>query len=274
MHIFAHIAEGKDTQELNGWGAVVWFQDEELNFVRFNMTDLHIVQLETGEFLWCSTYTPLTTAIKFSGAKIKQVFTIEDERNYFLRHEDGALTLFKSEKMVFGTRYKSTPMNNITYSGGVTWINGVRREWCKICKSMVCVHNGDDAYPSDDSWHERYFGGSGGRTVLPSVAQKPSTEVGKDQPPFEPSTSSTTASSASTAKPAGQNDSLTSSTHTKEIKVTTDLHSGSHSARKDKCGVKGCNRKVSYAKNQLICPQCYTAFDARLKNQGRPLVIW
>jgi predicted glutamine amidotransferase len=111
MHIFKHIAEDRELKEIYGWGAVVWYHDNQINFTRFNMQDLHAVKLASGPIMFCSNLGPLKTAARLVGAEISVVYEIHNEYRYYIRKEaDGSDCLMKAEQMPFGFRHApSTP---------------------------------------------------------------------------------------------------------------------------------------------------------------------
>ncbi len=156
MHIFAHIAEGRDTKEIVGWGAIVWGEGGVLNFARFNMAELHIFRLETGELVWCSTMTPIYKAAGLAGAKVKGEFKIDSERRYYIEPDEaGVAQLVKGDKMPFGVRGYSGRQRGWSTSGSN--LGGV---WCTQCKSVACAHQ--EALRNEwMPWWERDAGAGG-----------------------------------------------------------------------------------------------------------------
>ena len=97
MHIFQHLAEGKDVAEIDGWGAVVWTENctdrpgiaPKIYFSRFNTPDLHICKLDTeeGELVWASTKHAIEVALKFAGLHPKFFYNIEERTKYCINAE-------------------------------------------------------------------------------------------------------------------------------------------------------------------------------------------
>lgn len=88
MHIFAHIAEGKDTEELRGWGALAWYQitaeQKRIFLARFNMTDFHVFRLKTGEMVFCSYAEPVRVAARMMGTSVEALYTLEKDKCYYI----------------------------------------------------------------------------------------------------------------------------------------------------------------------------------------------
>jgi predicted glutamine amidotransferase len=105
MHIFAHIAENKDLEDLSGWGAVAYYRDTLLHLSRFNMDDLHVVKLETGELVFCSTQTPLLKATAMARGKITGTYKLKDNTKYVIEEDDdGTDRIMSYGTMQFGMR--------------------------------------------------------------------------------------------------------------------------------------------------------------------------
>lgn len=68
-HIFAHIAEGKDLSDLEGYGTIVYTQNNQWHIGKFNGGELEIVETEIGLF-FCSTSAPLRLALRLAGLTI------------------------------------------------------------------------------------------------------------------------------------------------------------------------------------------------------------
>jgi predicted glutamine amidotransferase len=149
MHIFKHIAEGRDVGEIGGWGAIAWYEytpddpDGTLFLTRFNMTSLSVIQLETGEVVFASTGTSLVRAANIAGAKIKATYQIDDDKVFSVErdNEGNDYLLHVSERTLkFGVRANTTTTiyyghggNTITtysetHSGG---FRGAAEEWAR-----------------------------------------------------------------------------------------------------------------------------------------------
>jgi predicted glutamine amidotransferase len=165
MHVFAHIAEGWPTGDIHGYGALAWFHvDEEgyaeLNLARFNMIDLNIFQLDTGEIVFCSQATPVERAAMMCGVKSYVKYKVEDERRIYVRvTEEGEHVLVGSNVMKFNTRY--LPASGYTSQKGTYFVpgNGVnhdfRSSWqkCTICGENLSMCTCDE----DTSPKEQMF---------------------------------------------------------------------------------------------------------------------
>lgn len=119
MHIFANLAEEKNMEEINGWGAIAWLVDDKLNLLKFNGGSLEVALLESGEIVFASTRDPIERSIKMVGAKLKHFYNINTETHYFCRQAFNenerrwtASELFEGDKMRFGFRYNSTATNS------------------------------------------------------------------------------------------------------------------------------------------------------------------
>jgi hypothetical protein len=108
QHIFEHMAQGLPLTELRGYGAVVWFEDNHLNFVRFNMTDFHVIELKSGPLVFCSTFTPMQDIARLLGIEIEHKFQLDNDTHYFVA-ENGELMCYKKGAMEFGPRYTAAP---------------------------------------------------------------------------------------------------------------------------------------------------------------------
>lgn len=105
MHIFAHLAQNLDLEEIEGYGALAWYEDGLLNFARFNTTDLYIALLETGEIVFCSRQDPIRRASKMFGSGIKTEYKIEERKRYWIAEgPDGGRCLWGGENLPFAER--------------------------------------------------------------------------------------------------------------------------------------------------------------------------
>lgn len=70
QHLIGHIANGHDTKELRGYGAVTWFDKREPGVVyicRMNRGELQAEELEGGGIVWASTREILIDALRLLG---------------------------------------------------------------------------------------------------------------------------------------------------------------------------------------------------------------
>lgn len=105
-HIFSHIAEGKSVADLEGWGAIAWYEwakdkptEPSLHLARFNSEFLHIAKLRTGELVFASTKRSIEIAIQMCSAELQYFYKIEPNINYQVvngvLHRHGAMPFGK-----------------------------------------------------------------------------------------------------------------------------------------------------------------------------------
>lgn len=106
MHIFAHLAGKMDLKELEGYAALAWYVDGELNFAKFNNWDMHVCLLETGEIVFASKLDPIKKSARMFGSKIKVEYDIKDRRRYFIKTlENGEKGLWSAEELPFASTW-------------------------------------------------------------------------------------------------------------------------------------------------------------------------
>lgn len=104
-HIFKHICDDNDTNELSGSGVIAWYKtvvnktkadnhtDEHPSFIRniisntlflsrFSSASLYVCQLSTGEVVFASTKSSVEHACSFSGATIAHEIGIDEGKYY------------------------------------------------------------------------------------------------------------------------------------------------------------------------------------------------
>jgi hypothetical protein len=82
IHLFANIAQGFPTREISGYGALAWYDEGELNLGKFNGGDLHVVELASGEVVFCSLLQTILDAADMVGAEAKDEYDIFGDRQY------------------------------------------------------------------------------------------------------------------------------------------------------------------------------------------------
>lgn len=117
QHIFKHIADNLPMSEIEGYGAVVWYQQLNnsigLHFTRFNTFDMHIFTLESGELVFCSLADPVERAVKMFGGHIHTKWKIEDNVHYGIGQDnDGRDILTNLGPMVFGSNFGQGSYNS------------------------------------------------------------------------------------------------------------------------------------------------------------------
>lgn len=115
--VFKVIAEGGDTKQISGWGALMWWEryvgekgeilydTTQVKFCKFNMSDLHIFRLDSGEIVWASTSDAIERPCKHLGLKIATEYVVDGDTEYSLGVDDsGKDELYKEGPMRFGGR--------------------------------------------------------------------------------------------------------------------------------------------------------------------------
>lgn len=96
MHIFAALAFGTPTREIDGWGNLAWYESTParpegvLNLLRFNHEALHACLLETGEVVFASVEEYIRRAARMVGTKVKTHFKLDNEIIYRVEPEHTA----------------------------------------------------------------------------------------------------------------------------------------------------------------------------------------
>ena len=130
--LFMYLACGGDPRKVTGAGALVWWEmnndspTKTLNLLRFNTDALHVVKLDNGALVWCSTKGPLEKAARMVGLKIIHSYTISGDTLYQVDPSTAETAELKSgyplvevERMVFGGRTFTPPNTTHTnYSRG------------------------------------------------------------------------------------------------------------------------------------------------------------
>lgn len=113
-HIFAHLAEERDVAELNGSGAIVWYQqlanksDKMVRyFSRFNSESMHFVKFKSGEIAFASTKDSLIIASQLAGGNIEHFFDTEQKKRYWIEPDPdrrGHMNLYGDIMMPWGEK--------------------------------------------------------------------------------------------------------------------------------------------------------------------------
>lgn len=90
-NIFAQLAEGLPTEDIHGYGAVVWYEypngrpKERRRYIStFSNPSMHIVRLNTGEVVFSSTIESIRIAARFAGVHITGAVKIVNKMKYEL----------------------------------------------------------------------------------------------------------------------------------------------------------------------------------------------
>ena len=121
QHIFAHLAESKSTDDLNGYGTVVWneiLQRETVvkfdYFVKFNGGSIAVAQYQDARnnniIVLASTEDPIVKVCEVMGVE-PTFYTIKDEQRYEIKNG----VLYIDGEMKFGHKFKV--QNNHSYGG-------------------------------------------------------------------------------------------------------------------------------------------------------------
>lgn len=117
MHIFAHLNEDKDLDDLSGWGTISWvdfrnWPETFVKFCKFNGGSLAFADLlrkkgkDTTENIigvaWASTEGALTGALEVAGIPYS-IKTCDSEVLYYVPKSDPRIYVDKNQKMRLGT---------------------------------------------------------------------------------------------------------------------------------------------------------------------------
>jgi hypothetical protein len=114
QHIFQHIIEGRDLSEIEGYGAIVFWQDGKVWLGRFNDGDLAVAQTPWG-MVYASTQWAITDAFKMAGLPDPTFYNVEQGKLYFIEKGE----LYKSDvELNFAKRKVKTTWQN--YAAALT----------------------------------------------------------------------------------------------------------------------------------------------------------
>lgn len=122
MHIFAHLAEGKDLAEIGGYGAIAWYQipvedpeSRSLYLSSWNNGSLAIARLKTGEAVFASTESAIKLAARMCGAEIDTFYQVPPKERFSIE-ADGAVLRHGAQP--WGEHPVTTPTH------GTSWMRG------------------------------------------------------------------------------------------------------------------------------------------------------
>jgi hypothetical protein len=113
-HIFHHIADGLDTEEIIAYGAIVFWQEGKLYLGRFNGGELTLCKTEAG-WVFASTKSAISKALSLAGlTKGTEFYSLDEDKLYSI----GEDTLYFERKLKFG-EYNTQTMGTWenTYNG-------------------------------------------------------------------------------------------------------------------------------------------------------------
>ena len=134
MHIFANLAEGLSSKEINGWGSLAWMlktKDEKvlLCLCRFNHTALWIAEMGNGfGIVYGSEEEPVKLAAMIACGNDVKARVIAPEQIHFIDLLKEPDVLYKAWKTVYGMRgswVRDTPSNRTFGYGGFKRYDGI-----------------------------------------------------------------------------------------------------------------------------------------------------
>lgn len=173
MHIYKNLCDRLSTSEIQGYGNLAWYEftpmypEGILYLLRFNNDALHIAQLETGEFVFCSTKDPIERAARMAGSAVHKFFTTTEEHVYYIKFTDGVPSLYKGAKLPFGTRTSYQSNANSEWWEGRNAIGGVRRN-SSVNSARAAAHRHDVVMASCCvvGCHDKVMSGSRKTSIL------------------------------------------------------------------------------------------------------------
>ena len=116
QHIFQHILEKRDLNEIKAYGTIIYIQNGTMFFCRFNAGALAIAETDLG-LVFASTEEAVRKSCDLSGIKIKQFFEIVDSELFYAK--EGTLWTTKN-KLDFGSKYAGFGKSYSNWSHGHT----------------------------------------------------------------------------------------------------------------------------------------------------------
>jgi len=153
MHVYAHIAANLPLSELTGYGALAWYRVIDptpdslgtppvLHLARFNMYDLHVASLKSGEIVFASLKEPIEKAARWARTEIECFYKVEENHLYTVRlaladETDQLYELADGGPVSFGHRWTTTHTSYTPYIyTGVTYQSGKSdKSKCLQCKT-------------------------------------------------------------------------------------------------------------------------------------------
>lgn len=169
QHIFANLADGKNLNDLQGYGAIVYRLNGEWYVGRFNDGDMKVALTDAGVF-FASTKDAIMEGLSYAGIAIQKWLKVKDNAVYRLTPEG----LFKAYKVdATGTRLRwndtltqayqfatpanfatatpatRTPANLATPATREDYANDSQCDWCGKYGVELFAHNKRDAVCAD-----------------------------------------------------------------------------------------------------------------------------
>ncbi len=141
QHIFQHLAENRPMEDIHGYGTVVWFENGQLKFVKFNSGDLTVFGVDKDIVIGCSTELPLAKATHYIKGETYKFTPLMEELVYEVND-----SIEECEIMKFGTRTYVVPARyHRYYSHDIVYGNPFdvyKKGLCLVCeKKEVRTHN-------------------------------------------------------------------------------------------------------------------------------------
>lgn len=133
MHLFAHLAEERSFEDIEGYGAIEWYdsQDQKIRLTHFNSGSLSIQRIPNVGVIWSSDSTHLKEALEAAGLWLKsQEVKITEDLVYEI--VDGEI--YEGEKKTFGDRpyygkgYSYTCSGEYSYGKSKYW-DHTTKQW-------------------------------------------------------------------------------------------------------------------------------------------------
>lgn len=146
-HIFAHLAAGLPVAELDGWGAVAWYEApadqpeaRERYFSRFKSDAFAFGKMKSGEIVFASTEAAIKTAAILAGGEVEFFYKTEPNIRYFIKLGDnGDDHLWHDKPLPWGDKpYRIPFVNAVGASGRI--VHGNHGVWdCQVpqCQGKI-----------------------------------------------------------------------------------------------------------------------------------------
>lgn len=116
-HIFHHISEGLELDDISGTAVLAWFDKEhpgQMFLCRINSSSLDVVKLKTGEIIFASEMIPIQESVAMGGGEIEAEYTIDPGMVYRIDSKTG--NLYKTNR-----QYKFKTAQTYTHSNANLW---------------------------------------------------------------------------------------------------------------------------------------------------------
>ena len=152
-HIFQHLAERRDMEDLCGSGTIAWFEDEQplIHLARWNFGSLECANLPDGSFVFASTREAISKACRWARVEPSWYQTFADCFEHVVTPKDGKDTpLVAREKMTLGESWRvrsgsggngnrshyTVPFNTVNNSSGYEFDRAKFDRKCRRCTAM------------------------------------------------------------------------------------------------------------------------------------------